>query len=240
MCTVSWLFEEQRYHVFFNRDEQRTRPKAWAPRRFNADLCSTIMPVDPLGGGSWLSTNTAGITLALLNFYQGHLPKGKLTSRGQVVQRLSSLVSVSAIENTLHSLTLEGFAPFSLLVFTPDGARGTEVPMWRWDGMVLVKQMQGSPLISSARCYDKVVAARMAIYREAIVSRENKVTVESFYRLHRLHGDKPSATSICMHREDARTVSFSHIEVSPAHAHFHYLDGAPCSRAGMETLTLER
>jgi hypothetical protein len=48
--------------------------------------------------------------------------------------------------------------------------------------------------------------------------------------LHRDHGNEPGAFSICVHRDDAATVSYSEILVSSDRVSFHYHPGRPCRR----------
>lgn len=226
MCTISWLYQGSDYHVFFNRDEDKRRPAALAPALFSEGRLSCVMPVDPQGNGTWLATNSAGITLALLNFYQGRTPKGRLRSRGLVVRQLALATGFEAVERELIKMPLEKTAPFSLLVFEP-GTGEAGVPLLRWTGKQLEQGMQQSPLISSALRYREVVAARARDYHHFILARE-ALSAEDFYKLHRSHWDGASATSVCMHRDDAETVSFSHIEVRAGETLFHYADGSPC------------
>jgi len=233
MCTISWLYEADQYHVFFNRDEQKTRASARPPESISENGVVALMPIDPVGGGSWISTNSAGCTLALLNFYQGLLPKGRLVSRGRIIRRLCTSKNGDEIEAELALLTLQKFAPFTLLLFESGGDK--RVTTWRWTGRALELGYSESPLISSAKYYSEVQAARLERYQKLIASTKNN-TAEDFRRLHRDHGDKPSAFSFCMHREDASTVSFSHIEVGHACTLFRYQTGAPCEqRASVES-----
>jgi hypothetical protein len=46
---------------------------------------------------------------------------------------------------------------------------------------------------------------------------------------HSSHSQKGGAYSVCMHRADAATVSFSRIRVTPEQVEFHYTPGAPCA-----------
>jgi len=240
MCTISWFYDRQDYHVFFNRDEQKTRARAFPPQLFESSLPS-LMPIDPEGNGSWLSSNAAGLTLALLNFYQGRLPKGPLRSRGQIVKRLSACQNAGEVLTALNKFSLPKYAPFSLLVFTQNAVKSpVEVPMFRWTGRELLNIQQTSPLISSALFYQDVRASRVAVFEKTLLETD-KHDVALFYRLHRDHSPHgPSASSICMHREDAQTVSFSHVHVGCDRTEFHYWDGAPCTVANPQTFALSR
>ncbi|SMF35350.1 Transport and Golgi organisation 2 [Alteromonadaceae bacterium Bs31] len=230
MCTISWFYEQEAYHIFFNRDEQRSRSKAVPPTIFNDAGVEYLAPTDPQGGGTWLSSNSFGLSLALLNFYQGRLPKGKLHSRGQIVKALASCASYREVAQRCNSLPLQKYAPFSLLVFDP-AQNLNDAPMLRWDGRELDCAIQSSPLISSAKLFDEVVTSRLSLFKSHCM--DGKVnSVEDFYRLHKGHaGGQGNAHSICMHREDAQTVSLSHIYVNLKNkqSNFRYWDGAPCT-----------
>jgi len=241
MCTISWFFEagpsaqEQiSYHVFFNRDEGLGRAPASPPTTVKSgeqNGIASLMPIDPEGGGSWLAANQAGMTFALLNFYQGRTPKGKLLSRGNIVKNISCKRSCEEVENYLNTLNLHRYAPFSLLVFSQEQSScdNFSVPLYQWTGKNLLVSRQESPLFSSAVDYDKVTSSRMRVYGEMISSVE-PASIAEHTLLHASHLPEKSRRSICMHREDACTVSFSHVGVGPDQIVFDYQDGAPCEQ----------
>src|SRR5690606_13667857 len=119
MCTVSWYADKNSYKVFFNRDECKDRARAVAPEiytvRSQTSSQSHIMPLDPVGGGTWFAVNEFGLVFALLNYYQGRLPKGRLHSRGEIVKQIVSSRSLLEAQTYLQSLNLQKFPPFSLL-----------------------------------------------------------------------------------------------------------------------------
>ena len=251
MCTISWFYHEHGYELFFNRDESRERPKADIPRIHNGSVRS-IMPIDPQGGGTWLGVNEYGISCALLNFYQGVLPKGALRSRGQIVSSLMACKDVDSVANAIGALELSRHAPFSLLVFPPDGDNVGSI-MWQWTGRSLDRVQQISPLISSAYDFSSVRESRHSMYQEVTPTALGEVKqlrfnsaeqlvdrcIEIHAELHRSHRPSKSAYSICMHRDDAETMSFSHISVGQSRVLFRYADGAPCSTPLLEAAVLD-
>ncbi|MGE6473254.1 NRDE family protein [Serratia proteamaculans] len=124
MCSVSWLLDKHGYHLFFNRDEQKNRPLALPPKQYTQAGVEVLMPIDPAGGGSWISLNECGLALCLLNNYQGKIPQGadaeRLVSRGQLLKHLSSQISVEKVIQAFAQLNLQQFAPFTLLAFDPN------------------------------------------------------------------------------------------------------------------------
>jgi hypothetical protein len=61
-----------------------------------------------------------------------------------------------------------------------------------------------------------------------------EVTHEKLGVFHRSHAGGPGAYSPCMHRRDAKTVSFSRITVTSSAVRFVYTPAAPCEDAPAE------
>ena len=243
MCTISWRLDRGEYTVFFNRDESRMRARAIPPDIFHNEVQQYIMPLDPQGGGSWIAVNANGLTFALLNNYQGRLPKGRLRSRGLLVRNLTVCVSLEEVKHYLQQQNLKSYAPFSLLVFTPDVgdslAPVPTIPLFRWDGRQLGMNLKTSPHFSSAIEFEEVCNLRHAVYDKLITS-QKEVNNQDFLYLHRSHLPSKSAQSICMHREDACTVSFSQVSVNQSEILFSYVDGAPCEQDIQAPVVLRR
>ena len=68
---MTWIREAGAYQVFFNRDELKTRKAADPPAPRRSGTTPWIGPADGDHGGSWISANTLGLTLCLLNGYRG-------------------------------------------------------------------------------------------------------------------------------------------------------------------------
>lgn len=143
MCTASWLLEENGYHLFFNRDEQKGRAEAELPRKFIAENGTQyLMPVDPVGQGSWIATNEYGLTLCLLNYYQGETPKGELISRGQLVKTFAHHRYSEELVKAFVTLCFERYAPFTLVIFDSQlNLRKGHVKALQWDGKTLVDSL---------------------------------------------------------------------------------------------------
>lgn len=249
MCTISWFYTKEGYHVFFNRDEQVTRPRGLPPAITNVESVNCLMPLDPLGGGTWVAVNEAGITVALLNYYQGRMPKGKLRSRGLIVKALAACQSLKEIKQFLSELKLAKYPPFTLLAFVPSEidylAADESVISFCWTGRELEEQSIQSPFFSSALNFDEVFASRLGVYRDALVIKHAQMAnhgevntseaaieekrIELHCRIHKSHLPEKGSKSICMHRSDAQTVSFSHVAVSANEILFNYTDGPACT-----------
>ena len=248
MCTVSWFWTAEGYELFANRDESRQRPKALAPRRFSTERGRYLAPVDTEAGGSWISVNEHGLAVTLLNFYQGKASSGAAarqaagwTSRGLLVAELAPAPGVEAVAERLGAVPLASYRPFTLLALEPGRAAA-----WRWDGEVLVDlgSPPPMPLVSSGvdvegaarwRTETLAVLESEAPYREASASRS-----ALHRRFHASHRPEAGAYSVCMHRHDAETVSFSWIRVELGRVCFDYAPGSPCVTPLATSLELPR
>ena len=225
MCTVSWLVENNDYHVFFNRDEQRSRSLAIPPQVIKVSDTQALMPIDPDGNGSWISTNEFGLTLCLLNYYQGTKPQGVLISRGLLLKNLSAYSTVECINEQLQALSLNQYASFSLLAFGLDDNNQVIQQTWQWNGETLTAVELTSPFTSSSVKFDEVSQSRLSTALELATP----LNVDALIDYHQKHQPAKGYLSVCMHRDDAKSVSFSHIHVGAQQTVFNYKNGSPCS-----------
>jgi len=236
MCTVSWLIKDNNYHVFFNRDEQRSRARAIPPRVMNVKDTQVLLPIDPLGNGSWISTNEFGVTLCLLNYYQGSNPKGVLTSRGLLLKTLSSFVSVEDIDKQLKNLEFHQYASFSLLAFGLNNSGQVSRKAWQWNGEELTSLFLTSPFTSSSVNFEEVSQSRLLLAQQLL----NPQSIDTLIDYHKSHHPSKGHLSVCMHRNDAKTVSFSHIHVDTMQSIFHYKNDSPCSDVISDVSMIQR
>ncbi|MDE1464884.1 NRDE family protein [Spartinivicinus poritis] len=245
MCTISWLVHSDHYEVFFNRDEQKSRAAALPPQLINHSPTLSLMPIDPVGGGSWLAATEYGQIIALLNLYQADIGEvsSEQQSRGLLVHQLASFTDWQAQQHWLKQLDYHLYRPFSLFIFTPIWHSQSQlkqllVHQFDWDNQTFQQQQPEHPFFSSSSVATQTVLAnRLACY-EALRTSSNTstsaqnescaLTSQDLLQLHRSHQPKASAYSICMHREDAQTVSFSHIKVNPLYTEFDYYPDSPC------------
>ncbi|MEM8993896.1 MAG: NRDE family protein [Acidobacteriota bacterium] len=238
MCTVSWCSaEDGGYELFFNRDELRSRRPALPPRRIERDGVEILTPVDADAGGSWLTSNAYGVTVALLNRYGVKAPaKPDLTprrSRGQLVLDLASGAGRFQVTERLRRFDLGAYPPFTLLVL--EVGRGPVTAAW--DGRRLDPvTAPDPPLVSSSYDVDLVTRSRLDLWRRT-VDPDDADTLAAF---HRSHWPTRGAASPCMHRDDARTVSSTHLRVTAGLVEMRYADGPPCRTAYGEAIGLPR
>lgn len=237
MCTVTWLREGDSYSVFFNRDELKTRARALPPACKMQNGVRYLAPVDPDGGGTWLGANHFGLTCGVLNNYAITKVRSRsFRSRGLLVPALLDCASPFAALTKLRTLPLDDFRPFFLILFTP---RQSQI-LGTWNGDTLhIDENVRLPLSSSSFDTDRVVKNRRNEFA-VLCARRPFPDKKLLAAYHASHSAKGGAYSVCMHREDAGTVSFSQINVTPALVEFLYTPGAPCQTAERRMATLQR
>jgi len=225
MCTVSIITvdspessQARGFRIVCNRDENRRRPQAAAPkwRRIGEGPTSAIWPMDMEAGGTWIGAGEHGLCMVLLNLnpippvdLRGH---GGLQSRGLVIPELiGSETACSAMER-LASFNLRHYAPFRLLVVDP-GDEGTRIAEARWDRKNLgILWHAAIPLcLVSSGLGDSLVSSRLDLFEELVAAPGQ--CAERQDEFHRHSWPTRPEISVLMTRPDARTVSITTLEV---------------------------
>ncbi len=234
MCTVSWLGRTDGYEVFFNRDELVTRGPELPPEIGGGPNLRWIAPVDSDHLGTWIGINDWGRAFGLLNRLK-EAPRddpSDFTSRGALVLSLLGLRPDRDLESILSPARLGRFRPFVLATFQPDADPTT----WEWDGAQLCRQgVAAHGLVATSSGYDQpgAEAARGELFRSA-------GSPEEFEAVHRSHRPARGALSVCMHRPDASTVSYSRISVNALGVRLRHTPGPPCEISETIELSLPR
>ncbi|WP_018404425.1 NRDE family protein [Marinobacter gelidimuriae] len=235
MCTVSWHFSDRGLDLFFNRDESLTRSEAEPPVVEQQGDVNTLMPRDPVGGGSWLAANNRGLILALLNNYRypTKISSDQALSRGLLVRRLSALEGIAGVRKFLADEILALYPPFFLLVFE-DCQR--EPVQWEWDGETLKEtwDMVESPISTSSLMPRLVPALRQYLMRRALRRTDRNRTASTLLALHRASRPWPATVTVAMKRKGSATVSLTHVRVTPDDIAMRYWPGHPSESASRE------
>ena len=222
MCTLSWCHApgDSGYHLFFNRDERKTREAADPPALSEVGGVPIITPRDGRSGGTWLLANAHGLSVALLNHYQADTAARRPenpTSRGQLVLQFGACRDVAEFSALVPARQRTGrYPPFLLFAIDPSGA----VALWRWDGEALVALdlPEDCFLTTSSFRPADVLATREA--ERAKLGAEP--APEALRALHSGHDLERPESSIRMRREDSQTVSLSEIAVRDNTIRFRY------------------
>ncbi|HYE72781.1 MAG TPA: NRDE family protein [Blastocatellia bacterium] len=228
MCTVSWMYNQEGYELFCNRDERHTRAAALPPRLHQFQDVSFISPIDPEGGGSWIGVNQFGVTLCLLNAYDAAQEKQvHQISRGRLLWYLMDCQSVLEISRRIERISMRVFRPLTLVALSPS----EKVTVLHWNGNDLWINRNGDnerPLISSSYDLSGVQKSRRSEWQNLFSSNASELTLSNLRKFHVSHAPSRSPYSVCMHRHDARTVSFTCISVNNRSIQMSYLPTSPC------------
>lgn len=225
MCTMTWFKTEQGYELFFNRDEQLSRQRALLPKIQTQAEVGYISPTDVDAGGTWITLNQFGVTACLLNHYQFQQIETykDWTSRGEIVRSFASVESVIDAKRHFDKLDLDQFRAFRLFVIERSGKNA----LFIWDGhQARTENNVVAPKSSSSVNAQSVKAGRVKQFYDANLDRSE--SIDDYLSYHSGHNPERSEKSVCMHREDAKTVSLTHISVDDVSARLAYADGSPC------------
>jgi Transport and Golgi organisation 2 len=229
VCTVSFIAKKRGYLLGMNRDEKRSRPKGLPPSEKTIDDRRVICPSEP-GGGTWISLNDSGVTLALINWYSVPLrvPNNPI-SRGEIIP-FTTAESPEVVDIAFSYLPLPRTNAFRLIGIFPQSKQVLE---WRWDLSRLVRKAhhwRSQQWISSG--FDEPTAQniRSQTFTE-FLTQASAGTSSWLRRLHASHTPERGPFSTCMHRPDAVTVSYTEISVTTREASVRYYPGAPCEES---------
>ncbi len=227
MCTVTFIAAKKGYLLGMNRDEQRSRPEGLPPERIE-ERGRTIVCPSEASGGTWISSNDAGVSFSLINWYaiSARVDAGA-ASRGDVVREVRSAESAEACEEILRQLPLGRTNPFRLIGFFPETQCISE---WRWELTSLTRQdhrWETQQWISSGFDEPTAQEVRGATFQK-MLRQKTSGTRDWLRRLHRSHSPECGPFSTCMHRADAATVSYTEIRVTPFATQMIYISAAPC------------
>jgi hypothetical protein len=233
MCTVLIAIKAGGgFIVAANRDELETRPRAHLPDFFEHEGMTVVYPVDPVGGGTWISANASGLVLTLLNHYQaGHAPIEPL-SRGLIIKHLATcrhLDEVIASFETTFGDAMDRLAGFTLLATFSDATGEVDGRRIRWDGVHLTIEVLPLPWVEVSSSVAPQAALALRRHQLATLLDAPLSSWQQALSVFKDHGAAPGPLSVCMHRHDAHTVSHTGVEVSPEGVTLHYIDGSPCS-----------
>jgi len=233
MCTLSWIRRVDRYSVFMNRDEQPTRAPGLPPTIHNG-VVRWIAPIDGQSHGTWIGANDQGVALAILNRYHESPMRadGEWISRGLLVTTLLGETTKDRVERRLRDEPLGRYQPFTLAAFEP--GRGARLLAWNGKELSPSQVVEtGLVLTSSGFDQEKATRDRGDLFRRWQEFDPNRPThpteptPESFEAIHASHIPEKGPLSICMHRPEAGTVSFTRIDVGPETVDVTYVPGPP-------------
>lgn len=227
MCTVTFMPRKGGYVLGMNRDERRSRKQGLPPALRRAGGDWVLCPSES-GGGTWMAVNQHGASFALVNWYS--VPAQvqlNPASRGAVVRAACVSATPEAAAKAIRALPLKRINPFRVVGFFNSTQTIVE---WRWD----LKQLDACShaweprqWISSGHDEPAAQRVRGRIFREAL-DQQSRGSLGWLRRLHQSHRPEVGPLSICMHRAEAQTVSYTEVQVRAHRARMWHVQGPPC------------
>jgi hypothetical protein len=232
MCTLTFIPKEKGYLAGMNRDELLTREIALPPRVFVKNGVRAVYPRES-SGGTWIACNSNGVLFALLNWNRAGRGSSseKNKSRGAIIPELIDQRGSHGASRALEGLDLSDILPFRLIgIFEKEKT----ILEWRSNGNVLnfegmdwaPKHWFSSSLSDRSAEEGRSMACAKAWHEPGAGEKE------WLRNLHRSHVPAPGPFSVCVHRPDAATVSYTEVSCCEPQISMEYLGGNPCLKPG--------
>jgi hypothetical protein len=238
VCTVSIISpREGVLRLACNRDEMLSRPEALPPQTVRFGAREAVLPIDPQSGGTWIALSDANLVFAILNARRGWTSDAKAPrSRGEIIPSLLHSSTVEEVIERMSAFDAKLYGPFHLLVMGLHG--GAEVMS---DGRRVIRRrvwLERLPLmLTSSGLGDELVAPpRRELFDRMIAFGDQTPAAQDAF--HRHAWPDRRYLSVLMRRTDARTVSYTVVELS-AHArsmHYHAVADANVPRGCRKVL----
>jgi hypothetical protein len=241
MCTLSFMTRDSGYLLAMNRDEKLERYAGELPESRMLHGVSVIYPSDG-ASGTWISVNSFGITFALLNS-NAVLGRGLdgtgMRSRGQIIPTLGPSSSMAEAQKAAGMLDMEKTLPFRLVGVFPSEKMIGE---WRWDSAQLQVQAHGWELrhwFSSSLSDKDAEKLRGTVCRHA-QHESDAGSIGWLRRLHASHAGGSGPFSLCVHRQDAATLSYGEVTCTPELVQMTHMRCSPCKNVELNAIKIRR
>ena len=244
MCTVSIVAEagpdcQRSVRLACNRDELLTRPVALPPVRRCAGECEAILPIDPISGGTWIAVTSAGLAFSLLNVNRTAVPGPvRQQSRGLIIPQLLAVNDLPQAILRFAQIDVSRFASFRLLVISE-----TKIAEFVWEGAgeprIRCESLQTAIFFTSSGLGDALVEQpRRAVFERYLVQQSPTRKLQDALHQHRWPA-RPEI-SIRMDRPDARTVSYTTLEIGPERVALSHFPSDSAPHGAVQSLSAAR
>jgi hypothetical protein len=240
MCTLSVIIGADGYFLAMNRDERILRGAGEQAAIHELEGVKAIYPSEE-AGGTWIGVNEYGVALGLLNWNDVARvqPHDGTRSRGKIIPALCSASGMAELHSGLTVLQLDGILPFRLVGVVPSER---SIGIWRWNSVQLTFQAHGwhaghwfSSSLSDGEAESLRGIACCDAHHELDAG-----SVSWLRRLHASHAGGPGPFSLCVHRENVKTLSYSEIVVTAEIIQMGHFRGGPCSMGQLDPIAVER
>ncbi|MBI2682710.1 MAG: NRDE family protein [Acidobacteriales bacterium] len=236
MCTLSFVPKDGGYLLAMNRDERLARQAALPPHFFGEATFPIVYPHEP-EGGTWIGANAAGVAFALLNWNIPADRSRQRVSRGTLIPLLLPHADATSAGTSLEDRDLSGVLPFRLVGFFPGAG---EIREWHWDMSALASHAHSwmTNHWFSSGAGDDLAELHRGMAVGAAQQDPSAGSLDWLRALHRSHAPARGPFSLCAHREDAGSVSYTEIVCLNGTLQMSYHPGPPCERSPGHTLSL--
>jgi hypothetical protein len=236
MCTLTFIPRPGGFVLGMNRDDRYSRPPATVPAAYQGGSQQALYPVEP-GSGTWIGVNQAGLGFAILNL---SVPQGdKLHSRGAIIPHLAACSGLDAVAAGLSAMNLVGTLPFRLIAVSTR-EQGIRECIWDGEGVEFsIRPWKLSHWFSSGRGDALAERWRRPVCQSADAA-PGAGSIEWLRKLHQSHAPERGAFSICVHDDEAGTLSYTEVQCDPQRVSVGYWPGYPCESSGMAMAELPR
>lgn len=207
MCTVSFVYSQDKIIITSNRDEKVIRPNAIPPKEHTINGKSIFFPKDPKAGGTWFAVDVYGTVLVLLNGaeekHEVKLPYRK--SRGLIVL---DIISSESPKDFWSQIYLENIEPFTLILY-----QNNQLFQLRWNGNQ--KESISLPLNkkhiwSSATLYSKEIRAKRSDWFYTFLDQNPAISETELLNFHRYTEEGNQENGLVINRQEAmKTLSIT-------------------------------
>lgn len=223
MCTVTIVPVNGGFRLGCNRDEQRDRPPALPPGIHRLACRTAIFPVDPLGPGTWVGVNGAGLAAALLNRTPDSrvsLDRDRRRSRGVIIPYLLESASLTDALTKGAALAANDFNQFRLAMVQ----RGTVATLTSNGTHVVVEvnDLTRPMMLTSSSLGDELVEKPRRHLFERLFVGEPRSWTQAQIRFHDHQWRRRRHISVRMERAEAKTVSHTFVSVADGAIELRY------------------
>ncbi|HMQ15576.1 MAG TPA: NRDE family protein [Phycisphaerae bacterium] len=242
MCTVTIIPVRGSVRLACNRDELRSRPAALLPVARGYGARKAIMPIDPVSDGTWIAVNDSGIAATLLNVNvhpnAADTDGPQKSSRGVLIPRLMACATVVDAEKVSAKTDPRQHSPFRLVLVDDK-----DISQFWSDGYSLRYEREAlgdqPHLFTSSGLGDALVERpRRELFEQMFATGGDWVSQQDAF--HRHSWPDRRHLSVCMEREEARTVSHTLIEIEPGRVAVTYVPDAPDRAQSLAPIALPR
>ncbi|RYU91829.1 NRDE family protein [Emticicia agri] len=214
MCVLTYLPTSNNGFIFTsNRDEQKSRESAIAPRKYEIEGRYVFYPKDPQGSGTWIG-GCDTFTLCLLNGgFKPHLPNPPYRqSRGRVILDFYQFLDE---EKFISQYQFSGLEPFTLVIINKQNTEKYYEIRWTGKEVISTTHARTEPRIwSSVTLYcPEIIQEREQWFRN-FLNTYPAYTADDVLHFHHTGGKGDSRNDIKMNRnEELKTLSITQFQI---------------------------